>query len=286
MNKTDTHQEWDIVIRPTSGAFSINMHEIWRYKDLILLFVKRDFVAQYKQTVLGPVWHFIQPILTTVMFLLVFTRIAKLPTDGIHPVLFYMSGITLWNYFSVSLISTSNTFISNANIFGKVYFPRIVMPIATIISNQIRFSVQFLLLLLTIIWFAFNGHPIHLSLTWLLIPVLLLIVSGMALGIGIIVSSLTTKYRDLTVLLAFGVQLLMYATPIAYSLGYVKTLEYGFIINFNPLTPIVEMFRYCLFGVGTFTVYQVFYSVCFMVIVLFVGIILFSKVEKSFADTV
>src|SRR5688572_19031471 len=178
----NSEQKWDLEIRPKPNLFDLNLREIWHYKDLIVLFVKRDFVAQYKQTVLGPVWHLIQPILTTLMFLLIFSNIAKIPTDNIHPIVFYLSGIVIWNYFSLCLLNTSNTFLTNANIFGKVYFPRLVMPLSVSLSNFIRFGIQFLLLMSAMIWFHFNGYPIHISFKWLAIPFLVILVAGLALG--------------------------------------------------------------------------------------------------------
>jgi lipopolysaccharide transport system permease protein len=252
----------------------------------LVLFVRRDFVSQYKQTILGPIWHLAQPLLTTIMFLLVFGRIAKIPTDGVNPILFYMSGIALWNYFSFSLISTSNTFIANSSIFGKVYFPRIIMPLSIVVSNIIRFGIQFILVLLAMIWFYLKGEAIQIGLNWLLIPVLILFMAGLALGLGIIISSLTTKYRDFSVLLTFGVQLAMYATPVAYPMSYLKNSSYAWLIKLNPLTALMEAFRYALFGKGTFTMGDLLYSFVFMVVALVLGFALFNKVEKTFMDTV
>jgi lipopolysaccharide transport system permease protein len=279
-------ENWDLEIKPKTGLFGFNLKEVWRYRDLILLFVKRDFVAQYKQTILGPIWYLIQPILTTAMFLIVFGRIAKIPTDGVHPIVFYMSGLTVWTYFSVSLTATSNTFIANANIFGKVYFPRLVSPISLIISNLIRFGIQFLLLIVTMIYFSFKGYPITISLNWLFVPILLLTFSSLALGVGIIISSLTTKYRDFTVLLTFSIQLMMYATPIAYPLSFLENSNFGAIIQWNPLSPLVEAYRFVLLGKGTFSIGSLMYSVGFTLTVLFVGLMFFNKVEKTFMDTV
>jgi len=285
-NKIATPEKWDMEISPKAGLLELNLREVWRYRDLMLLFVKRDFVAQYKQTVLGPLWNVIQPVLTTIMFMLIFSRIARIPTDGVHPIVFYMSGITLWTYFSACLVNTSNTFISNAGIFGKVYFPRLVTPISLIISNLIRFSIQFGLLLTTMTWFSFKGYPISITAYWLLIPVLLLIVASISLGIGIMVSSLTTKYRDFTVLLTFSIQLLMYATPIAYPVSFIQATEYGWVIELNPLSQLVEAFRFVLFGKGTFTIAGLGYSCSFAAVILFLGMILFNRVEKTFMDTV
>jgi lipopolysaccharide transport system permease protein len=278
--------EWDLTLGADAGLFNLNLKDVWQYRDLMWLFVKRDFIAQYKQTILGPIWHFIQPVLTTIMFLLVFGHIANIPTDNIRPVLFYMSGITIWNYFSGCITNTSNTFVANAGIFGKVYFPRLILPLSIVISNLVRFGIQFLLLLVFIVLYNFKGYPINLSWHWLLIPVLLCIMAGIGLGLGIIISSLTTKYRDFTVLIGFAMQLAMYATPIAYPLSYLKNKSYKWIIDINPITSIVEAFRYALFGKGTYSIASLGYAVVFMGVTLFVGVLIFNKVEKTFMDTV
>ncbi len=267
------------------------------------MFVKRDFTAQFKQTVLGPLWHFIQPLFTTIVYLVVFTNIAKISTDGVPPTLFYMSGIALWNYFSSCLNATSNTFVANAGIFGKVYFPRLVMPLSTVLSNIVKFGIQFMLLLITMAWYYFNPsitstlqhsstlQPFnHFNFfnpsTLLLLPLLVLIMAGLGLGLGIIISSMTTKYRDLTVLIGFAVQLLMYATPVVYPMSAITNGRLKFWISVNPLTPIMEAFRYATLGSGSFTVGGILYSAVFMIITLFVGLVIFSKVEKTFMDTV
>ena len=290
MSKTeknaDNDEDWDLIIRPKSGLLNIDLKEVWRYRDLMVLFVKRDFIAQYKQTILGPLWHVIQPILTTVMFLLIFSRIARIPTDGIHPVAFYMAGITIWNYFSICLLATSNTFVANAGIFGKVYFPRLITPISIVLSNLVKLGIQFGLLIAVLIWFHFNGFPLNVSYLWGMIPILVFVLAGISLGLGIIISSVTTKYRDFAVLLSFAVQLGMYATPIAYPMSYLVNKSYGWIIKLNPLTPVVEAFRYCLFGKGTFVFSDLIYSFGFMTVVLVVGILMFNRVQKSFMDTV
>ena len=279
-------EHWDMIIQPNAHLLDLKLKEVWKYRDLLFLFVKRDFVASYKQTILGPLWHFIQPIFTTIMFLLVFGKIANIPTDGISPILFYMSGITIWNYFSACLNSTSNTFVANAGIFGKVYFPRLVIPLSTVTSNLIKFGIQFLLLIAVMIFFAFKGAPVHLSFSMLMIPVLVLMMAGMGLGLGIIISSLTTKYRDLNILIGFAVQLLMYATPIAYPMSFLKNNKYASWIEWNPLTPIVEAFRYALFQQGSFNAGSLLYSAAFIAVVLFIGLLTFSKVERTFMDTV
>ena len=281
------NQSWDLEIKPKSGLFELNMKEVWAYRDLMWLFVRRDFVAQYKQTVLGPLWHFIQPILTTIMFLFVFGRIARIPTDGIKPeFLFYLSGITIWNYFSTCLTSTSTTFTSNAHIFGKVYFPRLVLPLSIVISNLIKFGIQLLFLFIAMIYAYLSGYSITINTSILLIPFLLIIMAGIGLGLGIIISSVTTKYRDFAILISFAIQLYMYATPIAYPLSYLKEKGYAWIVEINPLTPVVEAFRFALFGQGSFTIGSLFYSTMFMTIIFFIGAIMFQKVEKTFMDTV
>ncbi|RYZ53593.1 MAG: ABC transporter permease [Sphingobacteriales bacterium] len=279
-------EDWDLVIEPKKGLFALNLAEVWQYRDLLLLFVKRDFTAQYKQTVLGPVWHFVQPVFTTAVFLLLFGAMANFPTDGIQPVLFYLSGITIWNYFSASLLATSNTFITNAGIFGKVYFPRLVMPLSMVASNMVKFGIQFLLLLGAMICFWLNGQGFHVGWSWLLVPLLVVIMAGFGLGLGIIISSLTTKYRDFNVLIGFAVQLLMYTTPIAYPLSFLKSKSYASWIAWNPLSPVVEGFRFAVFGAGDFQMASLFYSTTCMLILLFTGILLFNRVEKTFMDTV
>lgn len=291
LNQTSTNQpdeidEWDLVIRPRAALLDLNLKEVWHYRDLLWLFVKRDFSAQYKQTILGPLWHFIQPVFTTIVFLMVFGKIANIPTDGIEPVLFYMSGITIWNYFSACLTATSNTFVANAGIFGKVYFPRLIIPLSTVMSNMVKFGIQFSLLLLAMGWFGFKNHHFHFGASWLLIPLLVLMMSGLGLGLGIIISSLTTKYRDFSVLIGFAVQLLMYATPVAYPLSYLSGKSFAAWIAWNPLTPIVEAFRYALFGSGTVNSFGLLFSGGFIVIVLFLGMLIFNKVERTFMDTV
>ncbi|HEX8461106.1 MAG TPA: ABC transporter permease [Segetibacter sp.] len=278
--------EWDIVIEPRANLLDIKIKDIWHYRDLLLLFVKRDITAQYKQTVLGPLWHFIQPVFTTIVFVMVFGKIANIPTDGIEPVLFYMSGITIWNYFSSCLNATSGTFVANAGIFGKVYFPRLVIPLSTVMSNVIKFGIQFLLLVIVIGYYGIKSHSFHFGASWLLVPLLVVTMAAIGLGLGIIISSLTTKYRDFTVLIGFAVQLLMYATPVAYPLSYLRDKSFINIIKYNPLTPIVEAFRFALFGRGSLDIVHLIYSGGFIVIVLFIGLLVFGKVERTFMDTV
>jgi len=280
------NQEWDLILEPKAAFFDLQLKEVWKYRYLLVLFVKRDFASQYKQTILGPLWHLIQPIFTTLVFLLVFGKIANIPTDGIEPILFFMSGITIWNYFSACLTATSNTFVANAAIFGKVYFPRLVIPLSTVLSNIIKFGIQFLLLLSVMAWFGIKNHHFSFGASWLLIPLLVLMMAGLGLGLGIIISSLTTKYRDLTLLIVFAVQLLMYATPIAYPLSFIKGKSYAHWIIWNPLTPIIEAFRYALFHTGAADAMGLLYSGAVIVVLLFIGLLIFSKVEKTFMDTV
>ena len=280
------NQDWDLTIEPQSSWFALNLREVWKYRDLLVLFVRRDFVASFKQTILGPLWHLIQPMLTTIMFLFVFSKVAKIPTDGIPPVLFYMSGISIWNYFSSCLLGTSNTFVANAGIFGKVYFPRLVIPLSTIASNLVKLGIQLALLMVVLVYYLFHGFTVHISWSMLLIPLIVLLMALLGLGLGIIFSSLTTKYRDFSVLLGFGMQLFMYATPIAYPMSYLQNKSYQWILKVNPLTSIVELFRYALFGSGVFTWQSILYSVLFTIVVLFLGIALFNRVEKTFIDTV
>ena len=285
-NNPPVSEKWDTVIKPQSSLFDLQLAEVWRYRDLLQLFVKRDFSAQYKQTILGPLWHVIQPLFTTAIYLLLFGKIANIPTNGIPPVLFYMSGIALWNYFSACLTNTSNVFVTNAGIFGKVYFPRLVLPFSTVLSNIIRLGIQFVLLFAAMVWFQFKGFPIHVSVLWLWVPLLVLLMAGLGLGLGIIISSLTTKYRDFTILMGFIVQMLMYVSPIGYPLSYIHDSRYKAIISLNPLSSIIEAFRYALFQKGNPDFSGLLYSGSFTVIALFIGLLIFSRVEKTFMDTV
>jgi len=279
--------DWTEVIEPKSNLLQFGLKDVWRYRDLLLLFVRRDFVATYKQTILGPLWHFIQPILTTVMFLILFGKIANLPTDGINAIPFYLSGIIIWNYFVACLNGTSNTFVGNAAIFGKVYFPRLVIPISVIISNIIKLGIQFLLLFSVLIYYWLKLNQFYIGWSWLLIPILIIMTAGLGLGFGIIISSITTKYRDFSILIAFGIQLLMYATPIAYPISYLKSKsKYADLINYNPLSSIVEGFRWAVFKNNHFQISTLYYSFIWMTITLFLGIIIFNKTENKFMDTV
>lgn len=278
-------ESWDMIIKPKRNFLDINLKEIWRYRDLIVLFVRRDFVARYKQTILGPLWFIIQPVFTTVMYTIVFGNIAKISTDELPHTIFYLSGIVMWSYFSSCLNSTSRTFVSNAGIFGKVYFPRLSLPISVVISNLVHFFIQLSLLIAFMIYFKIVGANFQVTLYVLLLPVLLIIMAALGLGFGIIISSLTTKYRDLTNLVSFGVQLWMYATPIIYPLSAIPE-KYKIYSIINPLTPIIETFRYALFSSGSLNWMHLSYSIVFTFVVLTIGILLFNKVEQSFMDTV
>jgi lipopolysaccharide transport system permease protein len=279
-------EKWTEIISPKRSLLDIKLKELWRYRDLIMLFVRRDFVSQYKQTILGPIWLFIQPLFTTLTFFFVFNQIAKIPTDNIDPILFYLSGITLWNYFSDCFNKTSNTFVANAGIFGKVYFPRLATPISIVFSNLIKLGIQVLLFLAIMGYqIIFKGAEVNINLHILILPFLIILMAVMGLGLGIIFSALTTKYRDLSFLLAFGIQLLMYATPIIYPLSYTSGKLHT-LISMNPLTPIMESFRYAFFSIGSFDWSGLAYTSIFSFGVLFLGIIIFNQVEKSFMDTV
>lgn len=284
-NEQNKSVQWTTIIKPRSGWFDLNLAELWRYKDLILLFVRRDFVAVYKQTILGPLWFFLQPIFSTLIFTIVFGQIAKISTDGLPQVLFYLSGVITWNYFSSCLTKTSDTFAANAGIFGKVYFPRLTVPISVITTNLITFCIQFILFIILLLYFWFRGFSIHPNWLVLLLPLLIVQTALLALGFGIIISSLTTKYRDLTQLVGFGVQLWMYATPIVYPLSQIPT-EWKWLYLFNPMASIVETFRYAFLGTGTIHPNQIILSIGITVFSLLIGIILFSRVEKTFMDTV
>jgi len=279
-------QQWDLIIRPKVGWLDLHLGDLWRYRDLTGLFVWRDFVAQYKQTILGPLWHIIQPLFTTLIFTVIFGKMAKLSTDGLPPLLFYLAGVTCWSYFADCVTRTSATFISNAGLFGKVYFPRLSVPVSLVISGMIRFAIQFALFLAFLIFYWVGGAHVHPTAAIALTPLLLLVMAGLSLGAGIIVSALTTRYRDLQQLVAFGVQLLMFATPVVYPLSMIGGGAFRWLILANPMTPIVEAFRYAYLGSGTFTAGDLFYSAGFAAVVLFLGIVLFNHVERTFMDTV
>lgn len=280
----EQQQKWTQVIESKHSLFSLNLKEVWNYRDLVYMFVKRDFVSSFKQTILGPIWFFINPIFTTIVYVIVFGNIANLSTDGAPMVLFYLAGVTLWNYFSSCLNGTANVFRGNAGIFGKVYFPRLVMPITIVTSNLMQFGVQFLLFLAFFVYYFIQGE-VSPNLWVLATPFLIILMAMFALGMGMIFSSLTTKYRDMQMLLTFGVSLFMYATPVIYPLSELKGTAKE-IAMYNPLTGIFECFKYAWLGVGEFNPVSLVISTIFILIILLAGTLIFNKVEKSFMDTV
>lgn len=292
MSQTTENENWTTVIKPRNKLFEVNLKEIWDYRDLMALFVKRTITVQYKQTILGPLWWIIQPAMTVIMYMVVFGGIAGIPTDGIPQPLFYLGGIAMWQYFSDCLSRTSNTFVANAGIFGKVYFPRLIMPLSGVISNLVRFGIQLGLFILVYVYYVIIGQAPTPNWYLLLFPLLLVMMAGLALGFGIIISSMTTKYRDLQILFSFFVSLWMYATPIVYPLSQVAGKEkFGLnianIMCLNPVTPVIETFKHGALGAGEFIGWGwLAYSFVFMLVVLFFGILIFNKVQKSFMDTV
>lgn len=284
-NSVKNNQVWTEEIKSKNDIFSINIKGIWHYRDLLLMLLKRDFITFYKQTILGPIWFFVQPILTSVIYLVLFGQVAKLSTDGLPQLAFYLSGITIWNYFADSLIKTSSVFQNNASIFGKVYFPRLIMPLSIVFSSLMKFAIQFALFIAVVLYYSIYKHEIQPNLWVLMTPILILLMACFALGLGMIFSSLTTKYKDLNFLLSFGVQLFMYATPVVYPISAMPD-KYRWIVNANPLTGIFECFRYGFLGKGHFEPFSLIYTTIFTVILLFLGTIIFNKVEKSFMDTV
>lgn len=282
---SESKQVWTEEIKSQSSLLSINFKELWHYRDLLLMLLKRDFITFYKQTILGPIWFFVQPVLTSVIYVVLFGQVAKLSTDGIPQLAFYLSGVTIWNYFSDSLIKTSSVFQSNASIFGKVYFPRLIMPLSIVFSNLLKFVIQFALFLAVVLYYTFVKNAIHPNVWVLATPLLILLMAAFALGLGMIFSSLTTKYKDLTFLLTFGIQLYMYATPVVYPISAMPA-HYRWIVTANPLSGIFECFRYGYLGTGHFEPTSLLYSTIFTLVLLSLGTIVFNKVEKSFMDTV
>jgi lipopolysaccharide transport system permease protein len=278
-------EKWTDVIKPQRGWFDWRFRELLRARDLIMLFVWRDFVSVYKQTILGPLWYLIQPLLTTLTFTVIFGRIAALPTDALPDFLFYLSGSVVWSYFAECLNKTSSTFISNSNLFGKVYFPRLAVPVSILISNLIAFAIQFALFLAFAVYYWVVGSEVAPNWSVLLLPFYVLVMAGLGLGFGIIVSALTTRYRDLQFLVRFGVQLAMYATPVIYPLSSIPE-KYQLLIIANPMTSIVEGFRYSFLGAGSINPWHLLYSFVFMLISLAIGIMLFNRIETTFMDTV
>lgn len=288
IQKMINKQNFTLFIEPKGKPFSLNTKELLQYRDLLEMYIKRDIVTFYKQTILGPIWFFIQPIFMTIVFMFVFGGLANISTDGIPQPLFYLSGITLWNYFSESLTRTSDTFISNQAIFGKVYFPRLIAPLSVTITGMIKMFIQLVVFVIVYVYFLFKGTSVVPNAYAFLFPVLIFILAGLGLGFGIIISSLTTKYRDLRFLLAFTIQLWMYATPVIYPLSVMKGSyeKYIWLIQANPLSSVMETFKYGFLGEGTFSWFALGYSLIFTIVVLLLGILIFNKVERSFMDVV
>jgi lipopolysaccharide transport system permease protein len=285
----EDNEPWDLVLEPKSKWYSLRLNELFRFKDLLLLFVRRDFVSVYKQTILGPIWFFIQPIFTSLTFTIIFGQLAGISTEGIPSILFYLCNITLWGYFSDTLLKTSETFTANSSIFGKVYFPRLIVPLSVVLSNLVKLGIQFVLFLIVLMFFLFKGNTsIHPNYTIFIVPFLIILMGFLGLSLGIIITSLTTKYRDLRFLISFGVQLLMYASPIVFPLSLVseKYPQYKLLVLANPITSIIEAFKYAFLGVGEFNWIYLSYSLLATIILFFIGLIIFNKVEKSFMDTV
>ena len=282
------NNDWDIVITPKSKLLSLDLHEVWRYRDLLMMYVKRDIVTLYKQTILGPVWYVIQPLLTTIMFMFVFGGIAGIPTDGLPQPLFYMAGILCWNYFSECLTRCSETFNANQHIFGKVYFPRLVVPLSIALSSLLKMVIQFALFIAIYIIYVCQGVAPQITPYALLLPLLVLMLAGLGLGFGLLISSLTTKYRDFRFLISFGVQLWMYITPVIYPLSVLKNNypDYVWAIVINPLTSIIEVFKLGFLGQGTFEWSYFLYSLVFTLVILTLGMITFNKVQRSFMDVI
>ncbi len=279
-------QHWDLRIRPRGRWFDLHLHDLWRYRDLVYMFVRRDFVSKYKQTILGPTWFLIQPLLTTIVFVVVFGNIANLSTDRLPKMLFYLSGNVVWMYFAAVLVATANTFVGNANLFGKVYFPRLAVPVSLAISHLLTFGLQFLFFMCFWAFYAVRGADIEITGAVFLFPVLILLMAALALGMGILFSALTTKYRDLRFLLEFGVRLAMYATPVIFPLSSITGGRLRLVLLANPMTPIIEVFRLGFLGQGTLHWGWLGYSAGFALVALIAGMVIFNRVERTFMDTV
>jgi len=289
MNNTENFEnDWLFEITPKNKFFSLNLREVWQYRDLLLLFVKRDVVTVYKQTILGPLWYLIQPLFTSIIFTLIFNTVAGIDTGTVPPFLFNLAGITVWNYFTACLTGTSNTFGSNAGIFGKVYFPRLIVPISIVISNLIKFGIQFLIFIVFYVFYYFKGASVDLNGSVVFFPLLIVLMGVLGLGMGMFISSLVTKYRDFSYLISFGVQLLMYLSAVMYPMALIKEKlpTYGWLVQYNPLAYIIETSRYMLLNVGQISIWGLGYTFVVTVAVFLVGVLIFNKTEKSFIDTV
>nr|WP_315198988.1 ABC transporter permease [uncultured Flavobacterium sp.] len=285
---TTSNTDWLFEITPKNKFFTLNLKEVWQYRDLLMLFVKRDVITVYKQTVLGPLWYLIQPLFTSITFTIIFNNVAGINTGIIPPFLFNLAGITVWNYFTACLNGTSNTFASNAGIFGKVYFPRIITPLSIVISNLIKFGIQFLIFVAFYIYYYSQGADLRINVLVLFFPILIVMMGILGLGLGMLISSLVTKYRDFSNLIGFGVQLLMYLSAVMYPMELIKQKipEYGWLVQYNPLAYLIETARYMLLDVGSISVWGLIYTGSLTVLVFFVGLLIFNKTEKSFIDTV
>ena len=289
MNQKEvSDEEWLFEIKPKNKFLELNLKEVWQYRDLLLLFVKRDVVTVYKQTILGPLWYLIQPLFTSLIFTIIFNNVAGIDTGSVPPFLFNLAGITVWNYFTACLNDTSDTFKKNAAIFGKVYFPRVIMPISIVISNLLKFGIQFTIFIGFYIYFYIKGAGISLNEYTILFPLLIIIMGFLGLGLGMFISSLVTKYRDFSYLVSFGVQLLMYLSAVMYPMALIvaKIPNYAWIVKYNPLAYVIESTRFMLLNVGEITLMGLLYTLVVTVIVFFVGLLVFNKTEKSFIDTV
>lgn len=286
--KEDSNAEWLFEITPKKKFFSLNLKEVWQYRDLLMLFVKRDIVTLYKQTILGPLWYLIQPLFTSLIFTIIFNKVAGINTGVIPPFLFNLAGITVWNYFTSCLNDTSDTFKKNAAIFGKVYFPRIIIPLSIAVSNLLKFSIQFFIFILFYFYYCVMGFSIAINSSVLFLPILVFMMGILGLGLGMIISSLVTKYRDFSYLVSFGVQLLMYVSAVMYPMDLieVKIPSYGWIVQYNPLAYVIETTRYMLLSIGDISMKGLIYSFIISIIILFFGLLIFNKTEKSFIDTV
>jgi lipopolysaccharide transport system permease protein len=290
MNKTEFSEEeqWLYEIAPKDNFFSLQLNEVWRYRDLLFLFVKRDIVTVYKQTILGPLWYLIQPLFTSVIFTIIFNSVAGIETGKTPAFLFNLGGIMVWNYFTACLNDTSDTFKRNASIFGKVYFPRLIVPLSIVVSNLVKFGIQFLIFVVFYIFYVTQGMEMNMGISVLFFPLLVALMGVLGLGLGMIISSLVTKYRDLSFLVGFGVQLLMYVSAVMYPMSLLKEKlpDYGWLIQYNPLAYVIETARYLLLHEGNISVYGLLYTITVTIVVFFVGLLIFNKTEKRFIDTV
>jgi lipopolysaccharide transport system permease protein len=289
MNQPEhTNTTWLFEITPKNKFFSLNLKEVWQYRDLLMLFVKRDVVTVYKQTVLGPLWYLIQPLFTSITFTIIFNNVAGISTGSVPPFLFNLAGITVWNYFTACLTGTSNTFGANAGIFGKVYFPRIIVPLSIVVSNLLKFGIQFFIFIVFYLYFYFQGAAVSLNGSIFFFPLLIVMMGVLGLGLGMLISSLVTKYRDFSNLIGFGVQLLMYLSAVMYPMALIKEKlpSYGWLVEYNPLAYVIETTRYMLLNVGQISVLGLGYTFLVTVVVFLVGVLIFNKTEKSFIDTV